>query len=302
MERNVLLDYLKIFISIFIVCSHMQPLFGYENFGGWYISNGIGRLAVPLFFIINGFFICSKLDDYQAVKKYVKHLILIYLVWTLIYSPFFITSVRVKDIIAIILTGYYHLWYMPAVIIAIILLYFIKKYIKNDYYILLFGLILYIVGFILSHYANKIFYYRNGITIGFIFVAIGYFIKSKQVEKYFRDVHLILIICTTVIAITIESYYRFVTTQGNPFQDFLFFILVLSPSIFILVIKHPKYVSNKGFINIVSSGIYFLHPLAMTIVNVPDEYRIYRLLPVLLVSVILSYIVYLINKRLKIFF
>lgn len=302
MERNVFLDYFKIFISIFIVCSHMHPLFGYENFGGWCISNGIGRLAVPLFFIINGFYTYSKLTDYQAVKKYIKHLTLIYLVWTLIYSPFFITSVRVKDIVAIILTGYYHLWYMPAAIIAIILLYFVKKYIKNDYYILLLGLILYIAGFILSHYANKIFYYRNGITIGFIFVAIGYFIKSKQLEKQFKDIHLILIICITIIALTIESYHRFVTTQGNPFQDFLFFILILSPSLFIFVIKHPKYISDKGFINIVPSGIYFLHPIAMAIVGMPDQYRIYRLLPVLFVSVIFSYIVYLINKRVKIFF
>ncbi|MBK5722037.1 acyltransferase [Dysgonomonas sp. Marseille-P4677] len=302
MERNIRLDYFKIFLSILVITIHIQPLLTNNNFWGWCISNGVSRIAVPTFFIINGFFISSKLNKPNAVKKYIIHLLLIYAVWSVIYAPYFITNVRLKDIVIILFTGYLHLWYLPGVIIGVILLYLGKRYIKNDLFILILALLSFVVGYILSHYMNKLFLYRNGFTIGFAFIVIGYYIESKKIHTIIKNSHLIIVICLTSIIAIFESYYRFVATSGSWLQDFILSTLILAPAIFILVMKYPKYVSEKGFMSIVSSGIYFLHVIAISIIGVSGEYNIYRLIPILIISALLSYVAYLINKRVKIFF
>lgn len=69
MERNILLDYVKIILSILVITIHMQPLFDYGEFRGWIITHGIARVAVPIFFITGGYYIAGKLDDVKSLKK-----------------------------------------------------------------------------------------------------------------------------------------------------------------------------------------------------------------------------------------
>lgn len=299
MERNVLLDYFKIILCILVIGGHMQPLFGDSQFISWYIPNGISRVTVPVFLIISGYYVFSKLNDPKAFKKYMKHFILIYLVWTLIYTPYFITSVRPVDFLIVLLTGYYHLWYMPTAIVGLLILFFAKKYIKNDYYMLALALILYLAGYLLSFHFNKIFIFRNGFTIGFMFVFAGYFIRSKQLDKK-SNLYIIPLVCIALLANAYEAYYTY-THAMKPNQDMMLSILVLSPALFTLVLRNPIMKVGKGFLNILPSAIYFVHPFAISLIDVPLEYKIYKLPYVFLLSIVFSFIVYHLNKKVKIF-
>ncbi|WP_029904388.1 acyltransferase [Prevotella sp. 10(H)] len=299
MERNILLDYFKILLCILVIGGHMQPLLGEGQFSSWYIANGISRITVPTFLLISGYYVLSKLNDPKAFKKYIKHFITIYLVWTIIYIPYFYDSVRPVDVLIILLSGYYHLWYMPTAIVGLLMLYFSKKYLKKDSYIFILAIILYIAGYILSLSYDKIYVYRNGFTIGFMFVFIGYIIRRMQLEKK-SDWYIIPL---TIFALAINTYEAYYTFQYSPRpnQDMMLSILLLSPILFILIIKHPIMKAGKGFLNTLPSAIYFVHPFAISLISVPDEYKITALPLVFLLATVFSFIVYMVNKKVKIF-
>ena len=81
MQRNITLDYYKIALSILVISIHIQSLFSVDSLLGWFISNGIARIAVPSFFLISGYYLYDKMGDRMVVKKYLLHLLVIYIVW-----------------------------------------------------------------------------------------------------------------------------------------------------------------------------------------------------------------------------
>ena len=304
MERNIRLDYFKIFLSILVITIHMQPLFDYGEFRGWIITHGIARIAVPIFFITSGYYIAAKLDDIKSLKKYLKHLVVIHIVWNLIYLSSIINVIyNIKSVFLVLVFGFFHLWYTPALIVGTIALYLSKKYIKDYRYILAIAFILFMIGFYCGLEYLKIYYYRNGIIMAFPFMALGYCIKTREWVEKIKNNYLIWAMCIGFAALIGEAYIKYANSSGfNPYNDFLLSLLILCPAIFIYLQKHPVLSSGKGFTSILFSGIYFLHPLAMRIIGIPQTYMVYKLPLVIVLSIILSYIVYLINKRVKIFF
>lgn len=304
MERNLRLDYFKIILSVLVICIHMQPLFGDGEFTGWIISNGLARIAVPIFFIVCGYYIEPKLNDPKKIRKYLIHLITVYITWMVIYLPFFTNEIYdVRSTIRIIAIGFHHLWYIPALITGVGFFFIINKYIKNYNYILVIALAFFLFGVYCNLDYTKIYYYRNGFIMGFPFIALGYCIRKYNYAERAKNSHLLVGIFIGLALLIGESYIRYVTSGGfNSFQDFMLSLLIICPTIFIYIQKHPVLPSGKGFTSILFSGIYFLHPLAMNIIGMPQTYIIYKLPLVVILSIVLSYIVYLINKRVKIFF
>lgn len=68
-------------------------LFNQNAFGRWmqlFISNGIARCAVPLFFLFAAYLQARKNDSYGVlIKKKAKSLVLPYFLWTVIYGFYF---------------------------------------------------------------------------------------------------------------------------------------------------------------------------------------------------------------------
>ena len=58
-------------------------------------SNGICRMAVPIFFLISGYLLMYRLNitknKKEYIKNYFKRLIKLYIIWTIIYLPIIIT-------------------------------------------------------------------------------------------------------------------------------------------------------------------------------------------------------------------
>ena len=64
------------------------------------ISQDIGLLAVPMFFVISGFLFFRTVSDYGSItvkqKKRIKTLLIPYLLWTTIYMLFFFVLTNTK--------------------------------------------------------------------------------------------------------------------------------------------------------------------------------------------------------------
>ena len=306
MERNITLDYFKIIISILVITIHVQPLFYPDSPLGWLISNGIARVAVPCFFIINGYFLGNKISNNKAVFNYIVKLIIIYLVWILIYSGG-LADKELKMSLILFVFGYTHLWYVVALIIGTLLLFGINKIIKNKNKILLICTLLFFTGATIQTFMDinsviDLFKTRNGLFVGLPFIFLGNYIRSyeEKLNKISNSIILVLLIVFTIVLLG-ESYYCLVTQAG---KDLFFSLIMVCPLALIYILRISTYKADNGYIGQLASGIYFTHILAMVMVNIifpQPEMKIYVLPLIIFLSLIISAVVIELNKRIKIF-
>ena len=62
-EMTNIIDTLKLFFALCIVCIHTGILNGFSNPVNWYITHLVFRLGVPFFFVTSGMFLGRKLCD-----------------------------------------------------------------------------------------------------------------------------------------------------------------------------------------------------------------------------------------------
>lgn len=312
MERNVTLDYFKIFFSILLITAHIYyPYQAGKFYIGWYIPEGIARIGVPFFFLVNGYYFAKKINDYKAIKKYLGHLFIIYTTWFIIYlRPFIyrteefyiIDDLRIDVLLEKYFWGIFHLWYLPALITGIILLVLCKKLIKKNLPIVIISIFLYIIGYILEPMRTDLSNFRNGLFIGFPFIAIGYCLRSIDF-KNIKDLHLITLSLLLLVFLIFES----TLAQKVGFKRDIYIPLIfLCPALFILIQKHSTFkLSSKyyDYIGNLSSAIYFSHMYIIFKSNTifKDISIIERFLIVSFISVLVSFLIVFLNKRIKIF-
>ena len=199
MKRNITLDYTKLFFSFLVIIIH-NPIFWEFRFFSNLIVNGLCRIAVPCFFVLNGLYLGKVITNPDSFKKYIKRLLTFYFIWMLIYSPFYFLHFKDSLNISILMNlttllfGFWHLWYIIALIGGVAILYYLKKKNCNDMTLLWIAVVLFIIGWriqkielfypnnegIIGGIIRSSFPSRNFIFMGFPFVVIGYLISNLK--------------------------------------------------------------------------------------------------------------------------
>lgn len=309
-ERNITLDYFKILLSILVIIIHL-PLFNIypsaENLLSnnilyslrIFISFGITKIAVPSFFIINGYFL--DFADQKKVVKYIIKMIKIYVVWTLFYLPFMIEKASLSMYPILLTMGFFHLWYLPALVGAVICIFFIKKYLNNKILLLSIILILFGIGYYIQQqnpYSDlRFFKYRNFLFMGIPFVLLGNLIKNFDFSQYKRlTIGLVVI---SLVALIFESgiYINKLGTSPNIYIS----LIVICPALMIFVLQNSKkkLVINED-IGQLSSAIFFIHPAVLFLIDIP-VLNLFKLPFVIITSIFISFAIIQANKSLKIF-
>jgi surface polysaccharide O-acyltransferase-like enzyme len=307
-ERNITLDYFKLLMSILVIAGHLQPLLGINDLSGWLISNGVVRLTMPCFLMINGYFIHSRINSSKFVAGYLKHVFILYVVWMLIYLPQFY-DFPVKRLLVALFTGYFHLWYIVGLFVSVALFFLFKKIIKRDTVLLWIVIALYIIGFFVQFWvqdlphsrAFNLAIYRNGLFYGLPFLFIGYYIRMyEQKLKNIKNLYLYLIAFACMVVVFVESYYSF---SIRYIYDMLLIAPVLCPVLFLIILKHSKFAASDGYIGNLASGVYFTHVMVITLVmsvfGERIEDKIFYLPLVFFVSMLMSAMLIELNKRVK---
>ena len=89
MMRNAYLDYLKVGLAVMVVALHAGIFQEQSAYLSYLFVNGCLRLAVPVFFVINGFFFFNVMNRNKSVFAWINRMLILYVVWMLIYSPFY---------------------------------------------------------------------------------------------------------------------------------------------------------------------------------------------------------------------
>lgn len=152
------LDFMRYVCAIVIIVLHLRPFLGISYEMDLAFSYIAGRICVPFFFLVSGYFVAIKEKDNPGyIKSYSKKVIPFYLVWSAFYVPFIlyehwsfisleiltplfalpiylilfavILGLLIAIVIALFYAGtYYHLWYFPAVLLSLMVLAKWKKH------------------------------------------------------------------------------------------------------------------------------------------------------------------------------
>ena len=314
MNRSLSLDILKIILALMVVGIHSGFLSDISALGRYLTTAGLFRIAVPIFFVINGFFFFSVPPE--KIVTWFKRVIILYLFWTLVYIGYWfraetINLFEIVRVIKTILVGHEHLWYLPAMVGAALVLLPLRKLTTPA--LLTIALVLYFIGLSIQYLGNyhvvantsidKIlnshFVYRNFLFFAFPFFAIGYLLRRTEIYKKFS---LASIVGMTIIAVTlllIENYLDFKFQVASKGFDIFLFLILVCPLVFITALKLDIRGESKT-LALYSTGIYFIHPLFISLIKTyADMGGTLLTLVVAILATLAAWLLIKINAKLK---
>ena len=302
-ERNYGMDKLKFICAFLVVCIH-SPLPGICGA----IMVPIARIAVPIFFMISGYYSKNEFPKKQVIKILKLILIsnIIYFLFNL-FCSFFKGNIdsylyNVFNLKALFEFLFFnsssvseHLWYLNALLYTLIIVGFLADKInfKKIYFIIP---ILLIGDLIFGKYSLAIFnteipyiYVRN-----FLFVGIPYFLLGKLMFNYknklnFENNYLILIFLSIIFMFTTLIEKIILVQHGvNATRDHYISTTFLAVTVFLLF---NNYMNKKSFLSIMgkkySTFIYLYHPLTLIVLaTLFSDFVIYKYIAPFLIFVL----------------
>lgn len=213
MKQYYGLDVMKTVMAFLVIAIHRSP-FG-AGLLTFTVQNIFGRLAVPFFFAAAGFLFFRPAQDGGKKSnaeffRYIKRLVILYAVWTLFYMPAaayrfdfetyglfkFILNYAKRSLLEVSII---HLWYLLALIVAVCVVFALSK--KLGYgTVFLVSAVFYALYLLTTEFESialnappvtlfkkavdlfPVAGIKNGIFIGFVFVALGAFVANRKIK------------------------------------------------------------------------------------------------------------------------
>lgn len=144
-KRMIHYDLLRIFAAFSVVMLHSAAQFWYTldiYSGEWLVANSydaVFRFGVPVFVMISGALFLSpdyRLDTRRLYRHNILRFLVIYVVWSCVYGlrdsiVFQAADEGWKAVVRELLTGRYHLWFLPMLIGIYMLLPVLKSWVEH---------------------------------------------------------------------------------------------------------------------------------------------------------------------------
>lgn len=248
--RNHTIDSLKFFCAFLVVLIHVQT-----PFTSYYLP--ITRCAVPLFFMISGYYLYCHTDT-TSIKRNITHIARLLIYGTILYVPLYVLSHPLCDMIGLFTWKSFfrivvlnenpiafHLWYLQAYIYALGVILFLAKYhlVEKSFYVVP---LLLLTDVVFGKYGKlfmggvNILYLRNYLFVGLPYLLIG-FIMRKYQDRFTRCpalLYVLLSVTAVIISYTTNHYlqsYGLLSPRNHSLMT-----TVLSVCVFALVLKNTN--------------------------------------------------------------
>lgn len=307
MQRIQTVDVIKVLAIFAVITIHTKPFeLTPEAIGSTYsflevLINQLSRFAVPFFFVVSGFFWGRKIRQEELVVKVSFHTMLriggLFLFWSLIFLLPYNMSLAVdggwsavwentkanflwtfENPIRPILYGTkYHLWFLSALIFAIVIsstFLFLKW--EKILYVFTGGLFL--LGLIGGAYKETMLGMdvglntRNGPFLSSFLFAIGYYLSAKTPDKswYVKGLWLIFIGAAIHFSeiLLLEKFY-----QMTLMPDYVFGTLIMGLGVSLVALSnHERLISDRlSSIGKLSLGLYAVHVIFVDNLGIIDK-------------------------------
>lgn len=248
---------------------------------GWLTVNGLFRIAVPTFLIINGYFFFEAIERKGAILPWLRRIFILYAFWMIVFSPLWGEQANgVGKVIQFAVFGWFHLWYIAGMLLAGPLLYSVRDW--SDRKLLNTALFVFIIGVVLQYLAAfQVFSgmfgeildwngsHRNFLLYSFPFMALGYLLRRRE-ARGLRLAGARKFLALSFVCLLIEVLAIYFLTGGSKLSaasrgtiDNYFSLLFVAPFLF-LTVKEAQVLSERfrgKWLSNISSGIYFTHPI-----------------------------------------
>lgn len=296
-NRKSYLDYLRITSTVSVIILHVAATKWYSTDVStiqWQIFNfydSIVRWCVPVFVMISGALFLSKPVSINKIySKYISKLLVAYCFWSIIC--FLFMDVKTSNIIALLsnlISGAYHMWFIPFIIGLYMCIPFIKSIIDKGYikyYLMLVIIFVFIIPFflkILQDFGTDTFDpivksinsilqdMHLDILSGYIgYFLLGYFLDKFRLRKRNRIVIYILGVFGGILTVALDSFLAQKTQQpcGSYYGDLNLNVFFESISVFVLF-KHMEFKANR-YVILVSKycfGVYLVHAIIIVFLD-----------------------------------
>jgi surface polysaccharide O-acyltransferase-like enzyme len=267
------IDLFRLIGAFFIMCLHTS----YGSLNQEYVDclRLISRWAVPFYFMATGFFLGPKFEnntlDFKRIEKNVSMLISILIVSSIIYLPIaYRNGDNINSIINILTGSYFHLWFIGALIIGYIFiwyLFYLKKS-KNLPYISVFILLLALFTDSYDQLFN-LNYSLSSLLLSIPFMHIGIILSKKETNLISNKLLIGLVLLGFVIQFIEAELFLKLFNYNKYTHQFLIGTLVTAVPLFILSSKinlkenrFSKWGKKHSLI------IYLYHPIIYEIMRV----------------------------------
>ncbi|CAI6083495.1 acyltransferase family protein [Cohnella sp. JJ-181] len=286
------LSWLKFAAALLVVANHTGPLASFSPLADFLVGGALTRIAVPIFFMTSGFFYFRKLtgdpaSDRLRLRRYLGSIAKLYAIAILLYLPlnlyngYFSASFGWPSLLRdLAFDGtFYHLWYLPALMIGIAMLHVMYRTMKPAavmavacglYLVGLFGDSYY--GFIagsdvLTGGYDVLFhafdYTRNGLFFAPVYLALGASVARKPQAASRPYAHAALFLASLAAMLAEALWLR---AGEMPRHDSMY-VLAVPAAYFLFLWALPyKGPANRG-LREGRAWIYILHPLAIVLVR-----------------------------------
>ncbi len=242
-ERNLAFDLLRIIAAFSVVMLHSAAQFWYDlpvDQKEWQIANAYDacfRFGVPIFVMISGALFLGR-EKNTGIGKLLKHniirLVIVYFLWSSVYGlwdcyVFGIEKLGRKEILNEMLSGRYHLWFVPmiaALYLICPIMYELVHKISKKYLEYFVGLFL--ITEILRSSALPFIYdgqlrnilnsFQPPVVSGYVgYFVLGYYLYEYGLPKLILRASFCL--CIPAMIFNIYMSQRFSVAAGSPMGE-----------------------------------------------------------------------------------
>ena len=290
-------DYLRIFATFGVILLHVAAEYWYTSdvtSYEWNVLNvydNISRWTVPIFVMISGsLFLEQNYSVSSMYKKFIFRLVPAFLFWSALYAMINMVQNHLSPVkvIAQMIKGHFHMWFIPMIIGLYIITPFLKKIAESMKLTKYFLIVCFIFSFVMpnittiislidgdlgysvSQVTGNLYFY---FTFGFVgFYVLGYYLnRIDTAHKLKWPLYILGIIgALSTIALTVIFSRRNQAAEGSLCWYLSVNVFLFSMGVFAFAKNNWNHInvspSVKGIVQKMSKysfGVYLVHVLVM---------------------------------------
>lgn len=279
LSRDGVLDGFRMVLAVMVLALHAGSAAVGE--GAYLTVNGLFRIAVPVFFIMNGYYFSKACTNRATFLSWLKKAAGIYVFWMVLYLPCYLHPQTLSGaaawamLFATMVMGYHHLWYMAGLICGGILLYCLRE--QASIRLAVMATILFVMGVCLQYcrvyhnFSSSLLQNivalnwtsRNFLFFGFPFLCAGFLIARHAWRPQGLRA-MASVAAAALLLVVLESHANYLL-QGATKKSFdmLFALALAAPACFMVALHAPS--RGSMLVSRMSSAVYFIHPACLAL-------------------------------------
>ena len=286
-HRVASFEFGRIIATIAIIALHSQifmqaPLFYGQPLLGMGL-NQISRFAVPLFFIMAGYFIQPRLTAELGpyLWRYARPLLIMWVSWSVIYlilpfnfhlvstegyfveRSFYWQKLLSTPLNTLFEGGLVHLWYIPGLLSGLAVITLLLRF-NLSRFIIPVATALFIFGLMAGSYVqitdvNSPIFTRNGPFFSTFMIMLGFEVRRRHISIELKYAIIMMVVGFGLFIG--EANYLSLHENGSFFHDFLFGTPLWALGIFFILLAKPNLGNHKLTHSLSKDvlGIYLCH-------------------------------------------